>query len=110
MKKEYSTSEVTITWEPHKFIHSKNCISGLSSVFDFEKRPCFNAQGASTETIVKQIDNCPSGALGYYFAEKKEKSTGDVESEKSIEVIPNGPLMVYGHLQVKLPMVKSKPK
>lgn len=101
--KEYSNGEVTITWEPHKCIHSTNCVKGLPSVFDFEKRPWVNAEGANTEVIVKQIDNCPSGALGYYFAEHKEKSTGDVMSEQLVEVVPNGPLMVYGNLQVKLP-------
>lgn len=100
--KEYSNGEVTITWEPNKCIHSKNCVTGLASVFDFEKRPWINAQGASTEAIVKQIDKCPSGALGYYFAEQKEKTNGDVTTEQLVEVIPNGPLMVYGNLQVKL--------
>lgn len=100
--KEYSNGEVTITWEPHKCIHSKNCVTGLASVFDFEKRPWINAQGASTEAIVKQIDKCPSSALGYYLADHKEKTNGDVTTEQLVEVIPNGPLMVYGNLQVKL--------
>ncbi|WP_192349637.1 (4Fe-4S)-binding protein [Algoriphagus sp. Y33] len=100
--KEYSNGEVTITWEPHKCIHSKKCITGLRSVFDFDKRPWINAEGDSTESIVKQIDTCPSGALGYYFAEQEEKNTGNVTSEQLVEVIPNGPLMVYGNLQVKL--------
>jgi uncharacterized Fe-S cluster protein YjdI len=110
--KEYSNGEVTITWEPHKCIHSKKCITGLNSVFNFEKRPWINAEGASTEAIVKQIDNCPSGALGYYFAEQKEKSSGDVMSEQLVEVVPNGPLMVYGNLQVKLPngQIKNQSK
>ncbi|PZX55797.1 (4Fe-4S)-binding protein [Algoriphagus chordae] len=101
--KEYSNGEVTITWEPHKCIHSKNCIAGLATVFNFESRPWVNADGASTEAIVKQIDKCPSAALGYYFAEQKEKSTGDVMAEQLVEAIPNGPLMVYGNLKVKLP-------
>lgn len=39
LKKEYSNGEVTITWEPDKCIHSKNCINGLPEVFNFEKRP-----------------------------------------------------------------------
>lgn len=101
--KEYTNGEVTITWEPHKCIHSKKCVSGLPSVFDFEKRPWVNSEGASTETIVNQIDTCPSGALGYYFAEHKEENTADITSEQLVEVIPNGPLMVYGNIQVKLP-------
>lgn len=76
--------------------------TGLASVFDFGKRPWVNAEGASTEEIVKQIDKCPSGALSYYFAEQNEKSTGDVMMEQLVEVVPNGPLMVYGNLKVKL--------
>lgn len=100
--KEYSNGEVTITWGPHKCIHSKNCVTGLASVFDFGKRPWVNAEGASTEEIVKQIDKCPSDALSYYFAEQNEKSTGDVMMEQLVEVVPNGPLMVYGNLKVKL--------
>lgn len=103
IKKEYTNGEVTITWEPHKCIHSKKCITGLPSVFDFEKRPWINAEGSSTEDIVKQIDTCPSGALGYFFKEKEEKSTAAVTKEQLVEVIPNGPLMVYGNLQIKLP-------
>ncbi|WP_339865036.1 (4Fe-4S)-binding protein [uncultured Algoriphagus sp.] len=110
--KEYTNGEVTITWEPHKCIHSKNCVKGLPSVFDFEKRPWVNAEGASSEEIVKQIDKCPSGALGYYFAEQKETSSGDVMAEQLVEVVANGPLMVYGNLQVKLPngQIKNQSK
>lgn len=101
--KEYSNGEVTITWETSKCIHSANCVNGLPSIFDNKKRPWIDAMGASTEEIVKQINKCPSGALGYYFPEKSEKSSGDVISEQLVEVMPNGPLMVYGNLQVKLP-------
>jgi len=67
---------------------------GYHRFFNFEKRPWINAEGSSTEAIVKQIDNCPSGALGYYFAEQKEISSGEVMSEQLMEVVPNGSLMV----------------
>lgn len=108
IKKEYTNGEVTITWEPHKCIHSKNCITGLPSVFDFEKRPWIDAKGATTEEIVKQIDTCPSGALGYYFKEKEEKRTAEMTREQVVEVTPNGPLMVYGNLKIKLPNGETK--
>jgi uncharacterized Fe-S cluster protein YjdI len=103
IKKEYTNGEVTITWEPHKCIHSKKCIMGLPSVFNFEKRPWINAQGSNTKEIVKQINTCPSGALGYFFKEKIEKSSASITKEQLVEVTPNGPLMVYGNLQIKLP-------
>lgn len=108
IKKEYTNGEVTITWEPHKCIHSKNCITGLSSVFDFEKRPWIDAKGSNTENIVRQIDNCPSGALGYFFQEKEEKTTAITTKEQLVEIMPNGPLMVYGNLKIKLPNGETK--
>jgi uncharacterized Fe-S cluster protein YjdI len=100
MKKEYSNSEVTITWEPDKCIHSKNCINGLSSVFNFEKRPWIDQHGATTEAIVDQIKKCPSGALGYYYNNKTEEISS-ANAEQIVEVIPSGPLMIYGNIELK---------
>lgn len=102
IKKEYSNGEVTITWEPHKCIHSGNCVRGLPGVFDINKKPWINAEGAASSAIVNQIKACPSGALGYYMQD--EKATDDLITEEQIvEVIPNGPLMVYGNVKVKMP-------
>lgn len=107
IKKEYSNGEVTITWEPHKCIHSGNCVRGLGKVFDTRRRPWIDQYAASTEEIVNQIQKCPSGALGYYFEEEKETTT-DSTKEQLVEVIPNGPLMIYGNLKVQLPDGSSK--
>lgn len=102
IKKEYSNGEVAITWEPHKCIHSGNCVKGLPGVFDINKKPWINAEGASSSEIVNQIKACPSGALGYYMED--EKVEDDLITEDQIvEVIPNGPLMVYGNVKVKMP-------
>lgn len=101
VKKEYSNGEVTVTWEPHKCIHSANCVKGLPKVFDANKKPWIDPMGATTEEIVKQIQKCPSGALGYYFEEGKSTERNQ-EPEQLVEVIPNGPLMVYGNLKVQL--------
>ncbi|WP_338223286.1 (4Fe-4S)-binding protein [Algoriphagus confluentis] len=103
IKKEYSNGEVTITWEPKKCIHSAKCVNGLPSVFNAEKKPWIDPMGAGTDHIVAQIQTCPSGALGYYFENKKEEHEEDKKSEQIVEVVSNGPLMVYGNLQVKLP-------
>ena len=69
-KKEYSNGEVTIVWKPKLCIHSTNCISGLPNVFDMNKRPWINADGASTEEMINQVNKCPSGALSYYLNNK----------------------------------------
>lgn len=65
--KEYSNGEVTIVWKPSICAHSRNCITGLPSVFDFNARPWINAQGATTQQIIDQVQKCPSGALSFYL-------------------------------------------
>lgn len=99
-QKNYTNGEITVIWKPDICIHSKICWHGLSEVFDPRARPWVNIEGASTEKIAEQVDKCPSGALSYFYndGEKKNKS---VESESIVEVMPNGPLMVYGNLKIK---------
>lgn len=101
-KKEYSNGEVTITWEAHKCIHAANCVKGLPEVFDINKRPWINAQGAPTDKIVNQVKACPSGALGYYM-NNETVSENPISEEQIVEVAKNGPLMVYGNVKVKMP-------
>jgi uncharacterized Fe-S cluster protein YjdI len=69
IKKEYSNGEITVVWQPSMCIHSALCWrgrTGLSEVFDPQKRPWVNIEGADSEAIMKTIDHCPSGALSYY--------------------------------------------
>jgi CDGSH-type Zn-finger protein/uncharacterized Fe-S cluster protein YjdI len=66
MKKEYSNTNLTVTWEPDKCIHSENCWRGLGKVFKPRSKPWIDVEGANNQTIMEQIDKCPSGALGYY--------------------------------------------
>jgi uncharacterized Fe-S cluster protein YjdI len=77
-----------------------NCFRGLPQVFNPKKRPWVNIEGATTQEIVKQVKQCPSGALSYYMNEENEKQQ-EADEETRIEVLPNGPLLVYGTLEVK---------
>ena len=98
--KEYSNGEITVVWKADMCIHSANCVKGLPGVFDPKARPWINVEGADSETLMAQIDKCPSGALSYY--KNGEKSEGvSIEEEQIVEVMPNGPLMVYGNITVK---------
>jgi len=63
--KKYSNGAVTVIWQPAKCIHSTICFNGLPEVFDPQKRPWVNIEGATTEQIVNQVKECPSGALSY---------------------------------------------
>ncbi len=98
--KTYTNGEVTIVWQPAKCIHSALCIRGLPQVFDVKARPWVNAQEAATERIIAQIKECPSGALSYSMnSAENQESTAPIQTV--VEVLPNGPLLVYGTLRVK---------
>lgn len=103
MKKEYTNGEITVVWQPDVCIHSTICWrgeNGLSEVFDPRKRPWVNMEGADSETIMKKIDQCPSGALSYYKNSETSEKT-QVETETIIEPLANGPLLVYGNITLK---------
>jgi uncharacterized Fe-S cluster protein YjdI len=70
--KKYDNGEITVIWQPHKCIHSAICFRGLPAVFDPRKRPWVNEKGASSEAIMKQVDQCPSSALSYLVHEREE--------------------------------------
>ena len=59
----YSNGEITVLWKPGKCIHSGICSAGLPLVFQPSERPWVKIEGATSDEIVKQVSNCPSGAL-----------------------------------------------
>ncbi|MDX1683820.1 MAG: (4Fe-4S)-binding protein [Saprospiraceae bacterium] len=98
MKKEYTNGEVTVTWEPDVCIHSKRCWQGLLQVFNPQNRPWINMDGASTNRIIEQVKQCPSGALGFYMNDAAEQE----DTASLIEITPskNGPLMIKGDFKL----------
>ncbi|HRF60143.1 MAG TPA: (4Fe-4S)-binding protein [Fimbriimonadaceae bacterium] len=61
--KEYSNGEVTVVWNPALCIHSGRCVRGLPAVFDVKRRPWIDVMASDSESIVRQVGQCPSGAL-----------------------------------------------
>lgn len=101
MEKKYSNKDITVVWKPNACIHSAICWHGLLEVFDPRKKPWINLEGAETETIIAQIEKCPSGALSWIKNDAGKPSVEHVDVETIVETIPNGPLMVYGNIAVK---------
>ena len=102
-KKNYTNGEVTIVWQPKMCIHSAKCWRGensLPEVFNPAEKPWIKPEGASTDKIIQQVNNCPSGAISYFMNDEIEKSESSV-SEIIAETVSNGPLLVYGNIIVK---------
>jgi len=96
--KEYSNGETTIVWESDKCIHSAICVKGLPNVFQPKDRPWIKINAATTNELVKQVKQCPSGALSYYMNNESDQTSELLETK--VEVLENGPLLVYGTLKV----------
>jgi len=103
--KEYTNGEITVMWKPAKCIHASFCWKELPEVFDPNKRPWVNMEGASSERIRKQVERCPSGALTYYENKEKQKDTAMKEQEEKtnevkVQVIQGGPLIIHSNVEV----------
>lgn len=91
--REYTNGEVTVVWKPRTCIHSEKCWRGLPQVFKPKEKPWIDTDGASSEAIINQVKNCPSGALSYYI-NGEENKTVDAMTKSEVTVLENGPLLV----------------
>ena len=94
--KHYSNGEITVVWQPAMCIHSEKCFHGLPGVFNPKQRPWVNVEARDSETIVNQVKNCPSGALSYFSNKEGEQKAEASADPVSIQVAPNGPLILKG--------------
>lgn len=106
--KNYQNEHIIVHWFPELCAHPGTCLRALPKVFNLNQRPWVNVDGAEPETIIKTIDQCPSGALRYSLPagskvnEKRAKGVGSLNYENThppvvkIKVAPNGPLVIEG--------------
>lgn len=75
-QKAYSNGEITVIWKPGVCVHSARCVQGLGEVFNVHAHPWINMDGSFSEHIIRQVKQCPSGALSYIRNEKADKAAG----------------------------------
>lgn len=99
--KRYSKDDLTIVWQPTMCTHSKKCFAGLPEVFNPENRPWVQLDHKTSEDIIEQVKQCPSGALsieGDVIKEIEETITGSTK----VIVSKGGPLLIKGPLTIEL--------
>ncbi len=94
--KKYSNGDITIVWRPAKCMHAAECVKALPNVYDPKKRPWITAENATSRELRDQVALCPSGALSILEDEQKLADN----TETSIDVMANGPLIVHGNIKV----------
>jgi uncharacterized Fe-S cluster protein YjdI len=98
--KEYSNGEMTVVWKPNTCIHSTKCWKGLIQVFNPKKRPWINIEGATTERIKNQVEECPSGALTYYMNEESSPVEEPTVEAIQVKITGGGPILVRGEVKI----------
>lgn len=68
--RSYRSPGITVYFEARLCQHSGVCVRGLPQVFDVQRRPWVRADLATPAEVAALIDRCPSGALGYDWAEE----------------------------------------
>lgn len=95
---EYPGEKITIHYDLKRCIHSAECTRGLSSVFDINRKPWIDPNGAEADAIAEVITRCPTGALHF---ERKDKGPGEVApNSHTISVGADGPLYLRGDFEV----------
>ena len=62
---EHRNDQIVVRFDPKLCVHSAQCVKGLPAVFDVTRKPWINVDGASVESIRRQVEACPSRALSY---------------------------------------------
>ena len=60
----YKGNELTVTFDKAVCSHAARCVQGLPAVFDIDKKPWIQPDGATADEVRAQVARCPSGALG----------------------------------------------
>jgi len=74
--KQYKNNkDIIVTWTPSKCVHAGVCVKTLPDVYHPKEQPWLRPEHAAKEALIAQIDNCPSGALGYILPETDHVAT-----------------------------------
>ena len=101
IKKEYTNGDLTVVWKPRLCIHSEICVKTLPEVYKPEEKPWIQAENATVEQLISQIEKCPSAALTFYRKNESENKSDTMHEDTKVEVMVNGPLLVHGNLEIK---------
>lgn len=98
-KYTYESDDIKVTYDLKRCIHAKECVKGLSSVFDPDKRPWIQPENAPADKIRDTVERCPTGALHYEM--KDQKGEEQIPPLNTISISPDGPVYFRGDLEVR---------
>ena len=95
---EYTGERISISYDVKRCIHAAECVHGLPSVFDPDRRPWVEPDEAGADAIAEVIGRCPTGALRFERLDGGQAEVAPAES--AVTVTADGPLYVQGDLRL----------
>lgn len=100
-EKIYRGSVLDVAFDLDTCIHAGECVRGLPSVFDTERRPWILPDAASPAELRDIVARCPSGALTIREHDATEgASEAAAVPSTTIRLLPGGPLLIDGPFRV----------
>ena len=100
-RKRYKGEAVDVSFDPARCRHAAECVRGLLSVFDADRRPWILPDGADPEEVVRVVARCPTGALRTHPITTSARERPVTPTE--VTALPSGPVLLRGDLHVSGP-------
>ncbi|QKV91785.1 (4Fe-4S)-binding protein [Streptomyces sp. NA02950] len=98
--KPYVGAMVTVSYEAERCLHAGECARALPQVFDPERRPWIQADGAPADVVAEVVRRCTSGALRYRMANGR---TEQPDRPTALARRSSGQILVRGDLMIETP-------
>jgi uncharacterized Fe-S cluster protein YjdI len=98
--KSYPGTDITITFDGTRCLHSAECVRGLPEVFNLNARPWITPDNADAAALATVVERCPSGALQYI---RRDRAQETPPAPTVVTVAEDGPILLYGNLTVTGP-------
>jgi uncharacterized Fe-S cluster protein YjdI/CDGSH-type Zn-finger protein len=95
----YAGRGIEVHWEPRLCIHTRNCVRNLGVVFDPERRPWIDPDGADPDAVAAAVTTCPTGAL--HFVRTDGGPQEEVAEELTVTPMRKGPLLLRGRVRIR---------
>ncbi len=96
--REYAGKDVVVRYDVKRCIHAAECVNGLPTVFNPDRKPWVDPDVAAADAVAEVILRCPTGAL--HFERKDGGAAEPAPDLNFITVCRDGPLYARGVLQV----------
>jgi CDGSH-type Zn-finger protein/uncharacterized Fe-S cluster protein YjdI len=97
---EYEGGEIDVSYDANRCIHVRECVEGLPAVFDADRRPWVDPDGADPDAVAAVVERCPTGALHY---ERHDGPAEAVPERNAVSPTDRGPVYLHGDVRIETP-------